>query len=69
MNHNMMNSDNDGYFMGINEFSDMTEAEFKIMLGYNSSLKTSYNYVTLESNGNPVSVDWRKKNAVTPVLN
>jgi len=65
----MMNANDDGCFLGINEFTDMSETEFKKMLGYKPSLKKSSNYVLLESNGNPASVDWRKKNAVSPVLN
>lgn len=41
MNHNMMNAETEGYFMGINKFSDMSDAEFKRMLGYNPALRNN----------------------------
>jgi len=68
MHHNMMNSAVDGFTMGITQFADMTAEEFKMMLGYNPSLKKSYNPVYLNA-APPTAVDWRDKNAVTPVKN
>lgn len=34
MNHNEKNSDDEGYVMGINHFTDLTSEEFKKMLGF-----------------------------------
>ena len=34
MHHNMMNSREEGYYMAINQFADMTAEEFKMRLGY-----------------------------------
>jgi len=45
----------------------MTEFEFKKVLGY-KPLKHTTNYQSIESNGNPASVDWRTK-ATTGVKN
>jgi C1A family cysteine protease len=66
MNHNMMNSATEGFHMGLNQFADLTEAEFKKKLGFNSGLKRQTNVKSIASNGNPASVDWRTS-AVTPV--
>jgi cathepsin L len=74
MEHNE-NSDA-GYTVGINEFADLTFAEFKAQMsgykpkegGYLKSLNTA----PVESDPNvnyPKSIDWRTKNAVTPVKN
>jgi len=46
----------------------MTPAEFKQVLGYKPS-SGEKNYQSIESNGNPASVDWREKKAVTGVKN
>jgi len=84
MNHNMMLADKAGYTLGINIFADYTEAEFRKMLGFIPSLESTINVVPLikgcgppecpwnnsiSITENPTSVDWRKKNAVTPVKN
>jgi len=59
--------------MGINEFSDLTAAEFKATkLGYihrDNSYYRSKNEVDLSGVDAPASVDWRNSNAVTPVKN
>lgn len=41
MNHNMMNSDSEGYYMVINEFADLTGEEFKMKMGYKRINKSS----------------------------
>jgi C1A family cysteine protease len=69
MNHNMMNSEEEGFTMGMTQFSDMSLAEFKKMLGYRPEMKKSSNPKYLSPNGVPDSVDWREKNAVTDVKN
>jgi len=43
MHHNMMNAEGT-HRLGINAFSDYTETEYKQLLGYNPTLKTTYNY-------------------------
>ena len=55
--------------MGLNSFADITEVEYKRKLGYNANLKKTTNVKSIASNGNPASVDWRAKGAVTPVKN
>lgn len=34
MNHNMMNSEEEGFFMVVNQFADMTPEEFKKRMGF-----------------------------------
>ena len=65
-----INSANISYKYGLNNFSDMTQEEFKAKyLGYVSNKKESelsaMNQHSLTSG--PASVDWRTKGAVTPV--
>lgn len=63
------------YWLGLNEFSDMTHDEFKKKyLGLNAELpKTGkaleFSYKDVQFEALPKSVDWRKKGAVTPVKN
>ena len=73
--HNLDRSQN--FTMGINQFTDLTFAEFKKQFTggykYNDQLLGdevgSYgcNTFTSSASGAPVSLDWRKKNAVTSV--
>jgi C1A family cysteine protease len=70
MHHNMMNSATDGYHMGINNFADMTEAEYNMMLGFKKNHnKKHFTTFKMMTDAAPASVDWRSKNAVTPVKN
>ena len=34
MNHNMMNTEDEGWFMRMNEFGDLTADEFKMRMGF-----------------------------------
>ena len=34
MNHNMMDSANDGFFLAVNEFADLTREEFGKRMGF-----------------------------------
>jgi C1A family cysteine protease len=66
--HNLDRSQN--FTMGINQFTDLTAIEFKEQ--FTGGLKVevgSYGCGTFTSSasGAPVSLDWRKKNAVTSV--
>jgi len=66
--HNLDHSQN--FTMGINQFTDLTPIEFKEQ--FTGGLKVevgSYgcNTFTSSASGVPVSLDWRKKNAVTSV--
>jgi len=58
---------NNTHTVGHNIFSDKTYAEMKKLNGYKAVAKES-NAVILEET-NEASVDWRTKNAVTPVKN
>jgi len=55
--------------MGVNKFTDYSEAEYKMMLGFKSIQGGETKEVHLKAATNPTSVDWRTKGAVTPVKN
>eukprot|EP01006_Ploeotia_vitrea_P041922 TRINITY_DN66587_c0_g3_i1.p1 TRINITY_DN66587_c0_g3~~TRINITY_DN66587_c0_g3_i1.p1 ORF type:complete len:333 (-),score=173.84 TRINITY_DN66587_c0_g3_i1:195-1193(-) len=59
--------------MAMNEFGDLTWAQFKkSMCGFqqqNRDFLRAKNVKTLDTSNLPSSVDWRSKNAVTPVKN
>merc|ERR1719178_350114 len=69
--HNKNHAERLGYTVGINQFADMTGAEFKrSMTGLNAfQSKKQENAVFLDESTAPASVDWTTKNAVTPVKN
>merc|ERR1711988_1871211 len=70
VDHNKNHAERLGYTVGINEFADMTNAEFKrTMTGYNAMMKPTLETVVLDETTAPASVDWTTKNAVTPVKN
>jgi len=58
---------NNTHTVGHNVFSDQTYDEMKKLNGYVH--KEATNYVELDESLTADSVDWRKKNAVTPVKN
>ena len=57
------------YTLSVNAFSDLTEDEFhqKYIGGYAKVDKTSCSKFTGSDKEEPVEIDWRSKNAVTPV--
>merc|ERR1711959_17857 len=68
--HNANLADELGYTTAINQFADMTNAEFKrTMLGYNALQKPKFDTVILDESTTASSVDWTTKGAVTPVKN
>merc|ERR1712216_503183 len=71
VDHNKNHADKLGYTVGVNEFADMTNAEFKRkMTGLNAPItKRNLNIEVHDEAAAPSSVDWTTKNAVTPVKN
>jgi len=65
------NSENGTSTVGINQFSDKTEAEMKRMLGYKAEMKKLSVQAAIELDTTDLadSVNWVEKNAVTPVKN
>jgi len=54
--------------VGLNEFSDWTESEYKKLLGYKPSIKAEEPEL-LDVSNLKGSIDWRTRGAVTPVKN
>merc|ERR1711998_676148 len=71
VDHNKNKAQELGYTTGINEFADLTNAEFKrLYTGYNAmTKKPSLNVELHDVSAAPSSVDWTTKKAVTPVKN
>merc|ERR1711935_1244920 len=69
MTHNAR-SDEHGYTVGINQFADMTSAEFKkTMLTYQAERKTANPVKIFDTSNLKTDIDWVTKGAVTPVKN
>ena len=59
MQHNMMNSEEEGFHMSLNMFADMTEQEFKKHTGRKAKTGVSnHYYATLPVDSLPDSVNW-----------
>jgi len=59
MTHNMNFVDEEGFHMALNQFSDMTEAEFKMHTGRKAKpAGENKSYTTLSTVGLPDSVNW-----------
>jgi len=59
------------YTLALNNFADMSDVEYKQLLGYkkNNRKNKRINTFKLVNDSVPDSVDWREKNAVTGVKN
>jgi len=59
------------YKLGVNHLTDLTEEEFRQMLGYKRSadLKLTHmsEYIPTKNVNAPIYVDWREKGIITPV--
>merc|ERR1711959_27046 len=69
--HNANHAEGLGYTVGINQFADMTNNEYRTMLGYNALKKPirQSTPVVLDESNLADSVDWTTQGAVTPVKN
>ena len=64
------NASNGTSTVGVNQFTDMTPAEFKRLLGYKASKRVAAKEAKVLPTDNLAdSLDWRSKGAVTPVKN
>ena len=67
------NAGNRKFYLGVNQFADITNEEFKATKankGYEPSLErapTGFRYENVNIDALPTTVDWRTKGAVTPV--
>jgi cathepsin L len=68
MHHNMFETEKTGITKEVNSFADMTPEEFKNLKGFVDS-KKQVGAKAPENITAASSVDWRQKNAVTPVKN
>jgi len=59
----------EGFTMGINQFSDWTQDEYKAFLTYNASAKKLDNVHILDATNLTSDIDWVAKGAVTPIKN
>jgi C1A family cysteine protease len=65
-------AEKEGYTKGINHFSDMSDYEWKKMMGYKPSLRKEESRIEpteFDVSSVPASIDWRNYGAVTPVKN
>ena len=67
------NAGNRKFYLGVNQFADITNEEFKATKankGYKPSLErapTGFRYENVSIDALPATVDWRTKGAVTPI--
>lgn len=72
------NKQNLSYVLGHNVYSGLNSSEFSELMGFNTNRKIlNYNketmflefkiHLSIQKNSLPQSIDWRKKNAVTPI--
>ena len=66
------NAGNHKFWLGENQFADLTNAEFRALrTGFKSSradrAPTPFRYANVSADDLPTSIDWRTEGAVTPV--
>ena len=67
------NTENHKFYLGVNQFADLTNGEFKMTKankGYKASLEsapTGFRYENVSLDALPATIDWRTKGAVTPI--
>jgi KDEL-tailed cysteine endopeptidase len=66
LNHNSANS-GETYLLEVNKFADMTNAEYKKLLGYKRQARTEELTATTVGATRPASIDWRTAGAVNAV--
>jgi len=66
---NSHKADQEGYTMGINQFTDWTPSEYRRLLGYNATAKTPNEIAVFDTTNLSAAVDWVTEGAVTPVKN
>lgn len=67
-----VNAGNHKFWLGENQFADLTNAEFRALrTGFKSSranrAPTPFRYANVSADDLPTSIDWRTKDAVTPI--
>jgi len=70
--HYEKNGPEPSFHVGHNKFSDWTEQEYKVLLGYKpmkGKKRTPKGEVAVDTTTLPESIDWRQHNAVNPVKN
>ncbi|VAH40976.1 unnamed protein product [Triticum turgidum subsp. durum] len=70
----MFNAQNHKFWLGVNQFADITNDEFKTTntnKGFKANamrvLSTGFRYENMSFDAVPATMDWRAKGAVTPI--
>jgi KDEL-tailed cysteine endopeptidase len=69
------NTENHKFRLGINQFADLTNEEFKAIktnkgfIPNKVKASTGFRYENINLDALPVTMDWRTKGAVTPIKN
>jgi len=69
INSHNLNADTHGYTLGINQYADMTNAEYRSTLSTRPNREAGSLFIAPSNVSVPDSVDWRDEKIVTPVKN